>query len=75
MSHPMSLPEGSSNKSHPMSLSPCAPWCFVNFVRREALDVMCGELQMTGVLVATKDKQGPGPGPSACDGHRWLMHR
>ena len=25
---------------------------------REALEVMCGELQMTGVLVATKDKQG-----------------
>lgn len=24
----------------------------------EALEVMCGELHMTGVLVATKDKRG-----------------
>lgn len=24
----------------------------------KALEVMCGELKMTGVLVATKDKQG-----------------
>jgi hypothetical protein len=31
-----------------------SPWDFF----REALEVMCGELQMTGVLVATKDKQG-----------------
>ncbi|CAJ1453072.1 unnamed protein product, partial [Effrenium voratum] len=29
-------------------------WSFV----KEALDVMCGEMRLTGVLVATKDKQG-----------------
>ena len=28
------------------------------FPTLKALEVMCGELQMTGVLVATKDKQG-----------------
>merc|ERR1719183_2471286 len=29
-------------------------WTFT----KEALEVMCGEYKMTGVLVATKDKQG-----------------
>eukprot|EP00913_Durusdinium_trenchii_P031254 g29262.t1 len=37
---------------------------------KEALEVMCGELQMTGVLVATKDKQGRKACriPSSCNG-------
>ncbi|CAK9003574.1 unnamed protein product [Durusdinium trenchii] len=41
-------------------------WSFV----KEALEVMCGELQMTGVLVATKDKQGRKACriPSSCNG-------
>ncbi|CAL1145459.1 unnamed protein product [Cladocopium goreaui] len=41
-------------------------WSFV----KEALEVMCGELQMTGVLVATKDKQGRQACsiPASCEG-------
>eukprot|EP00434_Breviolum_minutum_P021650 symbB.v1.2.019108.t1/scaffold1551.1/size112226/3 len=41
-------------------------WSFV----KEALEVMCGELKMTGVLVATKDKRGQKACsiPASCDG-------
>merc|ERR550537_1646506 len=41
-------------------------WSFV----KEALEVMCGEFNMTGVLVATKDKQGVQACsiPKSCDG-------
>lgn len=41
-----------------LTLSP-PPFClYLRSFVKESLEVMCGEYKMTGVLVATKDKQG-----------------